>query len=120
MNAAEWTALVVAAIGALGAVASNIVSMILSYKRDKDTQSKVEENTFITKTHAKAATAAAVVAAKNSEEVKSKLNGGVDAAIETALKPVRQAQEDHALQDEQNMREIRELLEDLKRKVLAR
>lgn len=43
MNATEWTALIVAAIGALGAVVLQGLQMWLSYKRDLDTKAKAEE-----------------------------------------------------------------------------
>lgn len=83
-------------------------------------EDKIDQNTAITK-------GGLVAAAKTAEDVKTaltatnevakKLNGGIDSAIESAVKPIRQAMADHAIQDEANMKEIRSALEDIRRRL---
>ena len=98
-------------------------------------EKKIDSNTAITKagteaaaTNAKAAEVNAKAAEVTAKEAKNattalaktletKLNGGVDAAIESAVKPLRDAMLEHAIQDDANMKEIRIALDDLKRRI---
>lgn len=86
----------------------------------KEVSKKIDENTLLTvKTANKADsvvmhTAQAVVASKETvEAVQSldrKLNGGVDAAIEAAIKPLRDAFLDQAHCYDRDMKEMRGLI----------
>lgn len=85
---------------------------------------KLEENTAITKAGAVAATANAKAAAGAAAEAReaaqvlaSKLNGGVDVAIEAAVKPLRDALQDHVLAHERDMKEVRTALAALGAKI---
>lgn len=127
MSATELTALIVAAIGALGAVALQALQMYFSYKRDLVLKSKAEEvasttrvveskldtNTSITKTNIKQAH----ITKEAVESLDKKLNGGIDAAVESAVRPLRKILDEHSSQDEQNMKEIKDKLEELKTKI---
>lgn len=104
MSATEWTALTVAAIGALGVALGNVVlqalQMWLTYKRDlslKEGTAKVEQkvdaNTKITKegtaaaaTNARAAVSAATTAAAKTEEIAEQLNGKLESKITEIVK----------------------------------
>lgn len=97
-------------------------------EKSKVVEDKIDVNTQITKAgttaaatnavEAKAAAAAAKTAAeKAAERVEQGINGSVDAAIEASIKPLRDAFQDHVLQDEANMTEIRQSLDAIHRKL---
>ncbi len=125
MSAAEWTAAgaaVVAAIGAVGAIILQALQMYFTFKRATTIEGKVDDNTKITKDSAKAAVenskvavATAKTAATAATETKAvadginkKLNGGIDAAIAEAIRPVKDKLDSHSELDDKNMREINE------------
>ncbi len=90
-------------------------------KTDK-VEKKIDDNTVLTKAATVAAAQSAAVAVetatesrKATAEIAKKLNGGVDSAIEHAVKPLRDAFAEHAIVDEANMKEIRVALEELRR-----
>lgn len=94
-------------------ITTMVVGFFTMWVKLKYGEKKIDDNTAITKDGAVKAGEAKVAA----QAVNQKLNGGIDAAIETALKPVRDTLQDHVLQDDQNMKEIRAALEDLHRAV---
>lgn len=78
---------------------------------------KIDHNTELTKrgttaatANAKAAAATAVVAVRNTEVLKGKLNGGVDSAVRSALEPIQKLIEDHTAADEKSVGEVNEKL----------
>lgn len=97
----------------------------------EEVKSKIDDNTEITKEGAKEASANAKAAANIAADTKNatdalakKLNGGVDEAIEAAIKPIREALQDHALafhqhaaNDEKNMKDIHTSLVEIHRKM---
>lgn len=145
MSAAEWTALVMAAIGAVGALLLQAWAMYLAYRRDMESKErdvsmtkKVDQNTAITlsgvagvadmsrktdsavvKMDQTAHIAAQVAdeAKKSIEVIHTKLNGGVEDSIEKAIRPLRERFEEHMRVDEQNMRDIHTVLQKLQEKV---
>lgn len=119
MSATELTAIIVAAIGAIGAVLLQGLQMYLSYKRDmvirqktETVEAKISDNTNITIRGNRAATVAAeqaVVAASEArgkseeivETINKKLNGGVDAAITSAIEPIQKVVQEHTTKIEE-------------------
>lgn len=89
MNAAEWTALVVAAIGAVGAVVVNVVNMILSYKRDMAATEKAEairkNTTYIASKTDKLSDKAEIVEKKIDANTKITVKGQDDAIKSAAV-----------------------------------
>ncbi len=96
-------------------------------KKAERVEKKIDDNTTITRAGTTQASANAMLAANTAHEAKvateqmaanmsKKLNGGIDGAIEAALKPLQDAMTDHALQDEMNMKEIRAALGELNKK----
>ncbi len=85
---------------------------------------KIDENTSITKSGteaaAKSANAAAVTAVKAksaadaiAQDLKTKLNGGVDLAIESNIKPIRDALQDHIMRYESDMKSVQLSLKEI-------
>lgn len=120
MSATEWTALVVAAIGAIGAVVLQALQMYFSYKRDtsikkdmgtaaikvEEVKEKIDHNTVITREGTAVAATNAAVAAVSAAESKAathemskslekKLNGGIDAAVAQAVDPMKKILDEH-------------------------
>ena len=105
-------------------------------RRSQQVESKVDHNTLVTKAGtdaavrnakmaAETATTAAETAAEVSivtramaESIDKKLNGGgIDAAIESAIQPIRESLAKHTVQDDRNMNEIRTALNDLRKRI---
>ena len=91
-------------------------------------EQKIDHNTVITEAATSAAVQNAVIAAETAVEARvatetltrtldKKLNGGLDLAIDAAIKPVRDALMDHIIQDETDMKEIRDSLNSLLRRI---
>lgn len=66
---------------------------------------------------ATAASHAATVVAEVKESINKKLNGGMDHAIDAAIKPIRDALADHIVQYETDMKDIRSTLEVLRKSI---
>lgn len=96
-----------------------------------DVNTKVDHNTEITKqgakeavNNAKEAAGVAKEAKEAAKEMSKKLNGGIDTAIEAAIKPIRDALTDiavkfdeHVAADNRNLEWVRKSLDDLHRKI---
>jgi uncharacterized protein YukE len=100
------------------------VKLRYSEKKAQVVEAKIDTNTQITREGAKEAAATAKEVAKTAsaanlavENINKKLNGGLDNALEGAIKPLRDAFQDHYLQDEANMKEIRSALANLHQKI---
>lgn len=85
-------------------------------------EEKIDTNTALTRAGTEAASASAMMAASTATEAKeaalavaAKMNGGVDTSIEAAIKPIRDALTDHILQYEQDMRNIRDTLAEIRK-----
>ena len=95
----------------------------------KEVENKVDVNTAMTRAGTGAAAKAALAAATAASEAKTttetiaesinkKFNGGgVELMIEAAVKPLRDALTDHVIHDDECMREIRDALSDLRKRV---
>ena len=97
-------------------------------KKAEVVENKIDNNTLLTKAAGTAAVQNAhnaAVAANETKEatqniadtISKKLNGGLDHAIETVIKPIREALQEHVEHNNRNMNELRAALEDLKRRV---
>lgn len=87
-------------------------------------ENKIDDNTKITKAGSAAAVTNAKAAAQSAEDAKTvaksiqlKLNGGIDAAINDAVKPLQEQFENHVRQDELVWREIKTILTELNKKI---
>ena len=134
---------IVAGVIQLAAIIGGIVTLWIKLRySDKNTEAvatkvgdevkdKIDENTEVTKKGAKEATENAKAAADTADQARQaaqelgkKLNGGVDEAIEAAVRPIREALQDlslayqsHAVNDEKNMQEIRKSLLEIQRNI---
>lgn len=134
MNGAEWTALAVAAIGAIGAIVLQALQMYLSYKRDTSIEGKVDENTKITTNssevadkNSRAAVETAMSAATNTadikevtESIKRKLNGGIDSAISDAVRPINDKLVTYSEMNDKNVRDMNDKIVKLNEYVRTR
>lgn len=96
-------------------------------KKAEAVESKLDSNTAITKGASAAAARSAQIAIQNHEETKrfsesmhKKLNGGLDAALEHAISPIRKELASHAQKDEKNMEEIASKFDGLEKYVHQR
>jgi hypothetical protein len=131
MDAAGWTALVVAAIGAIGSIVLQAIHMILSYRRDTAIKQDVDVNTQLTKDgtekasqNAAVAANAAKTAAAKSDAVAAELNGKLETRITSIVhahtEPIIAVLKAHAEQDDRNMAEVRKALGELRDRTTAR
>lgn len=110
-------ATIVAVVSGVITVTTMIIGFLtlwvkLRYGVDKTEQieEKVDHNTKITRD-------ANEVAVVNSKEISKRLNGGIDSAIEVATKPLYDILTNHVLQYETDMKELRNLIEEVRKKV---
>lgn len=83
-------------------------------------EDKVDDNTKITKEGATAATENAKVAATaaasakvSADDVSRKLNGGIDAAMLEAVRPIKESLEAHTIQDARDLKDVKERFDEL-------
>ena len=91
-------------------------------------ENKIDRNTVLTMAAGEAAASSAVAAVKTANESRAvaaemtrtldkKLNGDLDAKIQTAIQPLREMMDEHAKQDDTNMKELRASLSELCKRI---
>ena len=126
-------------IGAVGMIVVQVAQMVLSYLRDKEKMSKLnenstklDENTKITREGTHEATVNAQVAARSATyavqkadetkyEIIQHLNGSLDTRIHNIVKeytdPIAAAIKARAIEDDSNIKEIRKSLDELRNRI---
>ncbi len=130
----DWTQVLVALAAGLPATIVAAGALVTSWRNSNKTDAvgvKVDDNTKITRavgvaavTNAQTAATSAAAAKSATEsmaqDVKKKLNGGIDAAVKEAVDPIQKILADPAATDEQITKEVNAKLERLEEYVHQR
>ncbi len=106
VNLVGWTAMIVTCSASIAAAVVSIINAIRVPQKINEVETKIDDNTKVTKEGAAAAvenakvaavtaTAAKTAAVEMKEEINKKLNGGMDELIASAVDPIKTMLDDH-------------------------